>query len=68
MLASADFGRYSKAPEHAFDAAQRAEILRRSDREHAGEIGRGIAWLNAAGAAHPVIAQASRAAAAGRTF
>jgi hypothetical protein len=37
--------RYSKAPEHAYDAHLRQELLRAADRDHVAEIRRGLAWL-----------------------
>jgi hypothetical protein len=37
--------RYSKAPEHAYGPDVRAEVLQESRRQHAGEIRRGLAWL-----------------------
>lgn len=65
MINSPDFGRYSKAPDHAYDARLRAQILAAARREHDSEIERGLAWLTTAGRAHPLIAEAARAAAAG---
>ncbi len=41
---------YSKAPEHAYDAALRREVLESADREHPLEIRRGMQWLRAASA------------------
>ncbi len=41
-----DMRRYSKAPEHAYDTALRNEVLAAARAEHAGEIARGLAWLN----------------------
>jgi hypothetical protein len=37
--------RYSKAPEHPYDAALRDEVLRLAEREHGAEIRRGMQWL-----------------------
>lgn len=37
--------RYSKAPEHAYDAALRRLVLESADREHAAEIRSGMQWL-----------------------
>jgi hypothetical protein len=65
MLASPHLRQYAKAPEHPFDAALRARILAEGWRDHRVEIERGMAWLNAAGATHPAIAEAARMAAAG---
>ncbi len=64
MLRSPDLGRYSKAPEHPFDADQRRRILVQARIEHGREIERGLAWLERAGAAHPAIAAAGMAGAA----
>jgi hypothetical protein len=41
---------YSKAPEHAYDAALRREVLESAEREHTLEIRRGLEWLRAAAA------------------
>lgn len=48
MLVSADFRRYSKAPEHAYDAALRRDILDQARNDHRAEIEKGLAWLSAA--------------------
>ena len=63
MLASPDLGRYSKAPEHAYDAGLRREVIAQAGVDHRAEIERGLAWLNAAGARHAEIAAAARQAA-----
>jgi hypothetical protein len=55
MLKSPDFGRYAK------DQA----VIAQARRDHAAEIDRGLAWLNALGAAHPDFALAVRTASAG---
>lgn len=62
MLESPDFTRYSKAPDQAYDAEARRQILARARLEHAIELARGFAWLNAA-TAFPAIAAAVTAAA-----
>jgi hypothetical protein len=36
---------YSKAPEHAYDAALRREVLAGAQREHGAEIRQGMEWL-----------------------
>jgi hypothetical protein len=46
--------RYSKAPEYAYDAALRREVMRSAEREHAGEIRRGIEWLQQRAGRHPL--------------
>ena len=60
---------YSKAPEHAYDAALRRSLLLSADREHAVEIRRAMEWLGKVATSHPLIeaaleqsAQAARAA------
>jgi len=58
ILAGPLMHRYSKAPEHAYDAALRREVLASSEREHAAEIRRGMAWLTALGARQRVVAEA----------
>jgi hypothetical protein len=50
--------RYSKAPEHAYDAALRREVLASAERDHPAEIRRGMTWLAAIGARHRVVAKA----------
>lgn len=40
--------RYSKAPEHPYDAGLRRAVLEQARREHAREIARGLAWLDRA--------------------
>jgi hypothetical protein len=47
---------YSKAPEHAYDAALRRELLESADRAHAAEIRRGLDWLHAMATRHPLAA------------
>jgi hypothetical protein len=63
IMRGSDWGRYSKAPEHAFDARARREVIDEALYSHAAEIERGIGWLNAAGNAHPAIARAATSAA-----
>jgi hypothetical protein len=55
LLAGPLMRRYSKAPEYAYDAALRREVLASAEREHAAEIRRGMAWLATLAARHPVI-------------
>ena len=43
---------YSKAPEHAYDAALRNEVLQAAEYEHGAEIRRGMAWLNGLAGRH----------------
>jgi hypothetical protein len=42
--------RYSKAPEHAYDAVLRSEVLNEARAAHRAEIRRGLAWLDRAAA------------------
>jgi hypothetical protein len=48
-------GRYSKAPEHAYDAALRRAVLESADREHGAEIRRGMQWLTSLAGRHRLI-------------
>src|SRR5882757_8166956 len=45
-----DMHRYSKAPEHAYDAALRRDVLNAARAAHGPEIRRGLAWLDHAAA------------------
>jgi hypothetical protein len=45
IIAGPDMHRYSKAPEHAYDAALRLEVLNAARSAHGREIGRGLALL-----------------------
>jgi hypothetical protein len=58
MLLSPIFGRYSKGPEHAYDANLRRQVLNQARAEHAGELAKGRAWLDRAGSDVPVVGQA----------
>jgi len=49
---------YSKAPEHAYDAALRRSLLLSADREHAVEIRHGMEWLGKVATSHPLIQRA----------
>jgi hypothetical protein len=49
--------RYSKAPEHAYSAALRRDVLARAEREHGEAIGAGRCWLAAAAARYPEMAR-----------
>jgi hypothetical protein len=48
ILSGPHMRRYSKAPEFAYDAALRREVLNAARAEHAAEIRRGLAWLDRA--------------------
>ncbi len=50
--------RYSKAPEHAYDAALRRRVLDEGRRLHGAELRKGLAWLKRAAADHPPIGDA----------
>jgi hypothetical protein len=47
--------RYSKAPEHAYDALLRREVLMSADWEHGGEIRRGMEWLGHSARRHSTV-------------
>jgi hypothetical protein len=51
---------YSKAPEHAYDAALRRQVLESADLHHAAEIRRGMEWLRTASARDGSIAAACK--------
>jgi hypothetical protein len=44
--------RYSKGPEHAYDAQLRREVLAAARADHGAEIRRGLAWLERAAVHH----------------
>jgi hypothetical protein len=48
IVAGPNMRRYSKAPEHAYDAALRSEVLRQARAAHGAEIERGLRWLERA--------------------
>ncbi len=48
LVGGPDMRRYSKAPEHAYDAALRRAVLEEAHSLHAAEIRRGLAWLERA--------------------
>jgi hypothetical protein len=45
IIQGPDMRRYSKAPEHAYDAALRRDVLNEARAAHGSEIRRGLAWL-----------------------
>lgn len=55
LLAGPLMRRYSKAPEHAYDAALRNSVLESADWEHGGEIRRGMSWLASLTGRHPLV-------------
>ena len=48
ILEGPEMRRYSKAPEHAYDAALRGDVLNHARAMHGDEIRRGLAWLDGA--------------------
>jgi hypothetical protein len=48
IVAGPHMRRYSKAPEHTYDAALRSEVLNHARATHGAEIQRGLAWLDRA--------------------
>jgi len=48
---------YSKAPEHAYDAALRRAVLASAEREHGAEIRRGLDWLHEVARQHPQVGE-----------
>ncbi|MGH8201069.1 MAG: hypothetical protein ACREVO_12050 [Steroidobacteraceae bacterium] len=46
---------YSKAPEHAYDAALRRRVLESADGEHGAEIRRGMQWLASLAGRHTLV-------------
>jgi hypothetical protein len=57
---------YSKAPEHAYDAALRREVLASAELEHAPEIRRGMLWLAQAAGRHSLARRAFEMSQGGR--
>lgn len=64
ILRGPDMRRYSKAPEHAYDAALRRDVLDAARAAHGTEIRRGLRWLERAAADHAKV-RAALAFAAG---
>jgi hypothetical protein len=60
ILAGPDMQRYSKAPEHAYDAQLRSDVLNHARALHKAEIGRGLAWLDRAAAQFGALRDALR--------
>jgi hypothetical protein len=58
MLLSPLFGRYSKGPEHAYDANLRRQVLDQARAEHGAELAKGLAWLDRAGREASVVSEA----------
>lgn len=55
LLAAPLMRRYSKAPEHEYDAALRNRVLESADWEHGAEIRRGMSWLASLIGRHPLV-------------
>lgn len=55
LVAGPIMHRYSKAPEHAYDAALRRSVLESAEREHGAEIRRGTQWLARLAGRHTLI-------------
>ncbi len=64
LASSPDLKRYSKDPQHAYDADLRRRVLAQAAQAHGAQIARGLDWLNAAGRAWPALAQGMRLAGA----
>jgi len=59
--------RYSKGPEHAYDADLRRQVQAQAEQEHGAEVRAGMDWLQRMAHAHPLaLAALRRAAAAAR--
>jgi hypothetical protein len=58
ILSGPDMQRYSKAPEHAYDAQLRRDVLNQARAMHGTEIGRGLAWLDRAARQFRLVGQA----------
>ena len=62
IVAGPDMRRYSKAPEHAYDAGLRGRVLDEARRLRGREIAQGLAWLDGAAAeCAPIAAALQRA-------
>ena len=55
LLAGPIMRSYSKAPEHAYDAQLRQELMHAADLDHAAEIRRGLAWLGTLSQQYPEV-------------
>jgi hypothetical protein len=58
ILAGPDMGRYSKAPEYAYDAALRRDVLAAARLANGAEIRRGLAWLERMAGNYPPVREA----------
>lgn len=57
-LTAPDMGRYSKAPEHAYDAKLREAVLNQARANYGAEIRRGLAWLERLSQQHAAVREA----------
>jgi hypothetical protein len=48
IISGAEMQRYSKAPEHPYEATLRRNVLNQARNEHASEVSLGLAWLDRA--------------------
>jgi hypothetical protein len=48
IVSGPELRHYSKAPEHAYDASLRRDVLEQARRDQAEEISRGLRWLEVA--------------------
>ncbi|MBV9570731.1 MAG: hypothetical protein JO056_05775 [Alphaproteobacteria bacterium] len=55
IVSGREMRRYSKAPEHSYDANLRRDLLDQARQQQAKEISRGLAWLDAAAGEFPLI-------------
>ena len=58
ILQGPDMRRYSKAPEHDYDAALRLAVLTEARTAHGAEIRKGLAWLECAAMEFPLVREA----------
>ena len=58
IIEGPDLRRYSKAPEHGYDAALRRDVLNMARATHGAEIARGLAWLDRAAGQFAVVRDA----------
>ena len=58
IIAGPDMQRYSKSPDHAYDAALRRDVLQAARAAHGAEIRRGLAWLDRAAGGHAAVRDA----------
>jgi hypothetical protein len=59
IIEGPEMRRYSKAPEYAYDAALRRDVLDTARAMHGAEIRRGLAWLGCAAEQYPAVRQAT---------